>query len=328
MTSHNLIKNTLNILIPFLLGGAILWWMYRGFDFSAILNTEIEWGWMAFSMVFGVTAQLFRALRWHQSLEPLGEHPQMENCIHGVFLSYASSLIVPRSGEVLRCGVLNRYDGVNFAKSLGTVVAERAIDSVLLLLICLGVMMSQFGVFVDFFSATGTNLTTFLSRFTSTGYIVTVACVAITCVFVWLAVRKLTFVARVKQMVGHILEGIISFRNVRNKPLLLFYSLMIWVSYFLHYWLAFFCFHFTADLGLTVALVSFIVGSISVIVPTPNGAGPWHFSVKTILVLYGVLDADAITFVLIVHTVQTALIPLLGIFSLIRLSGKKAVSRI
>lgn len=307
------------MLIPFLLGGTILWWMYRGFDFSAIMNTQIEWGWMAFSMVFGVAAQLFRALRWHQSLEPLNEHPRMENCIHGVFLSYASSLIIPRSGEVLRCGVLNRYGGVNFAKSLGTVVAERAVDSLLLLLICLGVMMSQFSVFVDFFGATGTNLTSFLSRFTSTGYFVTVVCLIVTCLFVWLVVRKLAFIARVRQMVGNIVEGILSFRNVENKYLLLFYSVMIWVSYFLHYWLTFFCFSFTANLGLTIALVSFIVGSISVIVPTPNGAGPWHFSVKTILVLYGIADADAITFVLIVHTVQTALIPLLGIISLVRL---------
>jgi hypothetical protein len=91
---------------------------------------------------------------------------------------------------------------------------------------------------------------------------------------------------------------------------------MIWVSYFLHYRITFYCFDFTANLGFTVAIVSFIVGSISVIVPTPNGAGPWHFAVKTILVLYGLTDANAVMFVLIVHTVQTALIPLLGIYSL------------
>jgi hypothetical protein len=58
-------------------------------------------------------------------------------------------------------------------------------------------------------------------------------------------------------------------------------------------------------------------------VPTPNGMGPWHFAVKTILVLYGVEVTNAETFVIIVHTIQTALIPLLGIFSLMALTKKK-----
>ena len=79
-----------------------------------------------------------------------------------------------------------------------------------------------------------------------------------------------------------------------------------------------------AELGFTAAIVSFIIGSISVIVPTPNGAGPWHFAVKTILILYGLTDTDAITFVLIVHTIQTALVPILGIYSITALGMRQA----
>ena len=87
------------------------------------------------------------------------------------------------------------------------------------------------------------------------------------------------------------------------------------MSYFLHYYLTFFCFDFTAALGLECALVTFVVGSIAVIVPTPNGAGPWHFAVKTMLILYGVADVNALYFVLIVHTVQTMLVIALGVYS-------------
>ena len=64
----------------------------------------------------------------------------------------------------------------------------------------------------------------------------------------------------------------------------------------------------------------FVVGSIAVIVPTPNGAGPWHFAVKTMLILYGVADNEALYFVLIVHTIQTMLVILLGIWAWLRLS--------
>ena len=124
-------------------------------------------------------------------------------------------------------------------------------------------------------------------------------------------------------MVGKLREGILSLKDVKNKWLFGFYTLAIWGSYFLHYWITFNCFDFTENLGFTVAIVSFIVGSISVIVPTPNGAGPWHFAVKTILILYGVADANAVAFVLIVHTIQTALVPLLGIYSLVALGLRK-----
>lgn len=327
MNTKKSIKKLLNVLAPFVLGGGILYWMYRDFDFGAMRETFLHgmnWGWMLFSLIFGVAAQLFRAFRWKQSLEPLGENPRLMDCVHAVFISYASSLVIPRSGEFTRCGVLARYDGVSFPKALGTVVTERIIDSLLLLGICVCVVLSQLGVFSRFFDVTGTDVLGTLRGFTAMGYWVTALCLVATLVLLTIVLRRFSFFRRANQMVGNLKEGILSLRGVRNKPLLVFYSLMIWVCYFLHYGIAFLCFPFTAHLGLMVALVSFIVGSISVIVPTPNGAGPWHFAVKTILILYGLADTDAVTFVLIVHTVQTALIPLLGIYSMVALASRSS----
>ncbi len=323
MNSNKTLKKTINIAIPFVLGGGILWWMYRDTDFHAMEETllhEMDWGWMLFSLVFGVTAQMFRGIRWKQTLEPLDEHPRMMDCIHAVFISYASSLVIPRSGELSRCGVLARYDGTSFLKSLGTVVTERVIDSLLVLFITLVVILSQVAIFSSFFDQTGTNVGEILRGFTTTGYIVTAICLVITLGFLWILMKRFTFMEKLKDMVNKVKEGILSLSGVKNKGLFVFYTLAIWVSYFLHYWITFKCFDFTENLSFTVAIVSFIVGSISVIVPTPNGAGPWHFAVKTILILYGLADTDAVTFVLIVHTIQTALVPLLGIFSLVALS--------
>ena len=109
------------------------------------------------------------------------------------------------------------------------------------------------------------------------------------------------------------------------------------MSYFLHYYLTFFCFGFTSGMGVTCALATFVVGSIAVIVPTPNGAGPWHFAVKTMLLLYGsaalgpnAITADeALSFVLIVHTIQTMLVVLLGVWAMIMLKARpQAISEI
>ena len=326
MNSNKTIKKAFNITLPFVLGGAILWWMYRDTDFKVMEETvlhNMDWGWMLFSLVFGVTAQVFRGVRWRQTLEPLGERPRVWDCIHAVFISYASSLIIPRSGELARCGVLAKYDGTSFMKALGTVVTERVIDTLLILLVTVVVILSQWGVFGSFFDKTSINLGDTLMGFTTTGYVVTAICLAITVVFLWAMLKKFAFITKLKQMAGNVKEGILSLQNVGNKWLFVLYTVAIWLSYFLHFWITFKCFDFTEHLNVTVALVCFIVGSISVIVPTPNGAGPWHFAVKTILIIYGVADADAVAFVLIVHTIQTALVPLLGVYSLVALGVRK-----
>ena len=62
-----------------------------------------------------------------------------------------------------------------------------------------------------------------------------------------------------------------SLKGVRNIPLFIFYTLAIWACYFLHFYFTFYCFAFTAHLGILAALVMFVGGTFAVIVPTPNG---------------------------------------------------------
>ena len=313
----------LKILMPLVLGGAILYWMYRGEDWHQIchiMTDEMDWTWMLLSFPFGILAQMFRGWRWKQSLEPVGEHPRTSTSIHAIFLSYAASLVIPRVGEFTRCGVLKRYDNVSFSKALGTVVTERAIDSLLIMGITALVLLLEMSTFGMFFRKTGTNLHTILYGFSWMGYLVVAICAVAILILLHFLLRKLSIYNKVKATFSNIWQGVISLRNVRNIPLFVFFTLGIWVSYFLHYYLTFFCFDFTADLGIGCALVTFIVGSIAVIVPTPNGAGPWHFAVKTMLILYGVADEHALYFVLIVHTVQTMLVVALGIYAWLALN--------
>ena len=313
----------LKVLMPLVLGGAILYWMYRGEDWQTIwhvMTDEMDWTWMLLSFPFGILAQAFRGWRWRQTLEPVNEHPRMSVSVNAVFLSYAASLVIPRVGEFTRCGVLKRYDNVSFAKALGTVVSERAVDSLLIMGITAIVLLVEMSTFGTFFRKTGTNLHDILHGFSWAGYLVVAVCLAAMALLLHLLLRKLSIYDKVKTTLRGIWQGVISLKDVRNIPLFTFFTIGIWVSYFLHYYLTFFCFDFTANLGIGCALVTFIVGSIAVIVPTPNGAGPWHFAVKTMLILYGVADVHALYFVLIVHTVQTMLVILLGVYAWLSLN--------
>ena len=332
MNLKTIISSVAKVVLPFVLGGAILWWMYRGEDFSVIsrvLTEEMDWTWMLLSFPFGILAQLFRAWRWKQTLEPIlsrkeeGERSKedtpainrVSTCIHAVFISYAASLIIPRIGEFSRCAILKRYDGVSFSKALGTVVTERAVDTLIVMIYSGIILLVEMSVFGTFFRKTGTSMDRILSNFSLTGWIVTAVCGVAVAILLHLLLKNFSIYNKVKMTLSGIWEGVLSLKGVRNLPLYLFFSIGIWVMYFLHYYLTFFCFDFTAHLGIGCALVSFVVANFAVIVPTPNGAGPWHFAIKTMLILYGVADEQALWFVLIVHTVQTMLVIVLGIYA-------------
>ena len=330
MEMKTILTNIAKIIAPILLGGAILYWMYRGEDFMRlrhVLLEEMDWTWMLLSFPFGILAQLFRGWRWKQTLEPIDEHPRTSTSIYAIFLSYAVSLIIPRLGEFTRCGVLKRFDGCSFSKALGTVVTERAIDTLLMGTVAGLTLLFQLSVFGTFFTQTGTSLDTIFERFSLTGYLVTAVCIIAILILLHILFQSLNIYSKVKATASGIWQGVISLKDVKNLPLFIFFTLGIWVSYFLHYYLTFFCFEATSHLGLACALVTFVVGSIAVIVPTPNGAGPWHFAVKTMLILYGVVDEYALYFVLIVHTVQTMLVVALGIYAWAALSFTKRISR-
>jgi len=317
------LKHILKIALPLILGGAILYWMYRGFDFQQIEHVlwhDMNWAWMLLSLPFGIMAQVLRGWRWRQTLEPLGEQTRNSVAVNAIFLSYASSLIVPRVGEFTRCGVLKRWDGVSFPKALGTVVTERIVDIILMLVIIGLALVLEMSTFGTFFKKTGTSISGIMSGFSWAGYLVTGICIVAIGILLYFLLRRLSIYNKVKDTIKGLWEGINSLRKVKSMPSFLVMTVGIWLCYFLHYYLTFFCFDFTANLGLAAALVTFIVGSMAVIVPTPNGAGPWHFAVKTMLILYGVGDDQALYFVLIVHTIQTMLVIVLGIYGWARLS--------
>jgi len=318
-----IIENIAKVLIPLLIGGVILWWMYRDIAWEDIrqeVTTEMDWTWMLLSLPFGITAQLFRALRWRQALEPMGEKVRRHTCINAIFLSYGSSLVVPRVGEFLRCGVLKRWDGVSFSRGIGTVVTERVVDVVMILILSAITVLLQLPVFIRIARETGMSMDGVLSSFSLTGYLVTAFCLILIGGMTWWASRKFDFLSKVHGMFQELKTGLFSIRYIRKRWLFIAYSLGIWISYFLHFYLTFYCFTYTAHLGLNVALVAFVVGTFAVLVPTPNGAGPWHFAVKTVLMLYGVSQVSGAMFALIVHTIQTALVALLGIWSVIALA--------
>ena len=264
-----------------------------------------------------------RGWRWNLALEPLGFRPSSRVSVYSIFVAYAANLVVPRVGEVSRCVILEQYEKVPFAQSLGTVVTERAIDTLMVLLLTVVAVLLQWPVFYRFVADAGLGLDG-NSFFTSmSGWIVVLLSLLAIMVLAYLLLRKMALWAKLKAFFSNFMNGLLSLKKVKNAWLYVLETVGIWFCYFMQFYLCFFCFSFSSNLSLLAGLLLFVAGSIAVVVPTPNGMGPWHFAIISIMVLYGVSENNASVFALIVHSSQTLLVALLGVYALIMLQIKQ-----
>ncbi len=319
-------RKILELVLSLTLAAAILYWLYRDFPFSQVSDTlkgGVRWEWMLLSLLFGIIPQVLRGIRWKMALEPLNEYPSYRSCISAIYMSFAASLVIPRIGEISRCATLKKVEGVSFPKSLGTVVTERIIDSILVLFILLVTFVCELPVFYRFLKTIGFTPEQFFEKFSVVGIIVSVVCLALIIGGLIYIFFKLKAFNTFQDVFVKFSQGLASVKKIKKVYLYLFYSICIWLCYFLHFFLAFYAFDFTSHLGIHAGLLAFCMITVAVLVPTPNGAGPWHFAVKVVLMQFGISVANAILFALVVHALQTLLVILLGIYGYLTLTLSK-----
>ena len=309
-----------------MLGALILYMVYADFDFSRLWSElrGMNLFWFAVSTVFGVMSHVIRGWRWKLSLAPLGYDPSSSVCVNSVYVAYAANLVLPRVGEVSRCVILEKHEHVPFAHALGTLVMERMLDTVMVLLITLIAVALQWPVFSAFINEAGVEVPGGNIMSSAHGWVVVLLSVLAIAILSFLFVRKLAIWKRIKSFVARFMEGVLSLKKMKNGCLFLLETVGIWFCYFMQFYLCFFCFGFSSGLTVAAALLLFVGGSIAVVVPTPNGAGPWHYVIMSIMVLYGVPRTDAGIFALIVHSTQTLLVAVLGLYGIAALQLKAA----
>ena len=319
-------STTLKIAVPLLISAVVLYFTYRNYDFAMFSSDmhRINWRWLAAALLFSATGPLFRGLRWNLLLEPIGYDVPKKDTILTVFTGYAANIIIPRVGEICRCGMLEQNDRVPFSKGLGTLVAERVVDAVLLGLIVFGSILSQLGQFRLLLTPSGAEADAAASVVSVPFYaspkfwIWTAAIIAIVAVCRIIS-RKMDLWGKIRQFLGGFWDGFMSLRQIRRLPLFLLYSVGIWVCYYLELYLAFYCLPSTAAVGPVAGLACFAASSIAVLVPTPNGAGPWNLAIVKMLGIYGVPEADSQPMSFVLHFCQTMIYLLCGFIAWIAL---------
>ena len=309
-----ILNKTLKTLFPLLLGAFILYIIYDDFDFSQIWQKlkEMDMFWFTMTTIFIILSHVIRGLRWKLALAPLDLHPTSSTSINSIFVAYAANLVIPRFGEVSRCVILEQYDRIPFAQSLGTLVTERLIDTLVVVLMTTAAVALQWNIFMEFINDVG-----IATPGNNIGAWIVIALSAIAiAVMLYIFLRKFSFWKKIRNFIARFSDGLLSLTKMKNGWLFILETLAIWFCYFMQFYLCFFCFGFSSGLSVAAGLLLFVGGSIAVVVPTPNGAGPWHFAIISIMVLYGVSTTDAQVFALIVHSTQTLLVAVLGLYGI------------
>lgn len=316
------ISATLKIALPLLISAVVLYFTYRDYDF-AMFRTDmkrINWLWLAGALSFSALGPLFRGLRWNLLLEPIGYDVPKKDTILTVFTGYAANIIIPRVGEICRCGMLEQNAKVPFSKGLGTLVAERVVDAVLLGLIVLGSILSQLGQFRLLLTPeAGSAVTASAPFYENSAFWYWTAGITAFVAVCWILCVRMHIWERLKKFVLGFWDGFLSLRQIRRLPLFLIYSFGIWICYYFELYLAFYCLPTTAAVGPVAGLACFAASSIAVLVPTPNGAGPWNLAIVKMLGIYGVPESDAQPMSFVLHFCQTMIYLLCGFIAWVAL---------
>ena len=234
------IKKILQILIPLLLAALLFWVVYRDMDISKlsdVFKKGLNYGWIILSVILSIISNIIRGLRWHSLMEPICPGVRKRTAILGVFVSYAVNLLFPRAGEVARSGIINKSDGFSFTKTLGTVITERVFDAVCLLILAVITILLQIGFFRGFFNENPASLHKIISLVTSPYIWGTLATLFLIVLLTKKKFRNAGAYLKIHTFILKLWEGMKTITSIRNPYVFIFYTLLIWLLYFLMFYI-------------------------------------------------------------------------------------------
>tara|TARA_A200000113_G_scaffold225073_1_gene244714 strand:- start:2489 stop:3451 length:963 start_codon:yes stop_codon:yes gene_type:complete len=296
-------------IIPLLIGVFFIYLSYQNTTpedrqniFKYIKNADYRF--VLLSAFFGILSHISRAVRWQYLLAPLGFRPRTINSVLAVLIGYFSNLGIPRSGELLRATAMDRYENIPFQKGFGTVIAERVVDLILLLLCILLALGLQYDMIKGYLNLKDLN-------FIQTGLslIILVMVFFVCSKFFLQSTHPIT--EKIKHFFQGIWEGMISIKYMKNKGLFIAHTVFIWTMYVLMFWIVKFSIPETESLGINALIPAFVVGGLS-ISATNGGIGIYPYSVSLVLIAFGISKESSLAFGWIMWTCQTLMVVTFG----------------
>lgn len=322
------LKAILQYLFFLSLGGLLIWYSSKDLNKAQIQQlqhsfAEAKYLYLLPVMVALLISDYARALRWIILIKPLGKAPSLKNTFLIVMIGYFLNLIIPRLGEIMKCTLLARYEKIPANALFGTIVAERAMDVLCLLLFIALMMATQYELIGQF---TITYLQTHFGDKLTLQFGIKIALLFILFgAAIWIFWR---FVhsnpqAKISRMLASILEGLwhgfTSIRSIKEGGWFVFHTFIIWLMYLLAIWFGFLAFPAVANIqwGATISILVF--GSFGMML-TQGGIGAYQFAVQKTLVVYSINEGVGLAFGWVLWGAQTAFVLVSGILSFLLLT--------
>lgn len=272
--------------------------------------------WLVAVLVAFMLSNLSRAHRWMMLLHGIGHKARFATAFFTIMFGYLANLGVPRIGEVLRAAMLARYEGIPVEKTMGTVVVDRVLDVITLLIMIFLAFVFEFNVIYGYFRE-NFNLDTAAGRYG----IPALALFVIGLLWLWWMrnrIKKWKIVQRFRETILGFIDGLRSVKRVKQPALFIGHTLFIWLMYYLMNYLCLMAFIPTEHLGASAALIVFVFGALGIVFPSPGGMGTYHAMIIAALVIYQVSSEDAFSFANILYfSIQIFCNVLFGVIALI-----------
>jgi uncharacterized protein (TIRG00374 family) len=322
-----------------LIAAALLIFAFKGIRLKDIEKQIVDANiiWVSLSVILSFIALVSRAYRWKLLIETLGYFPKIQNTFYSLMVGYLANLAFPRMGEITRCGSIAKKESIPFDKLLGTVIVERVVDLISLLICLLLAFIIEFKRLGNFLMESIFHPFIRKFEFLSSGIaimiLISVLIATVLAIFYFRARYNRNNKGKLIQIAKGLWAGLQSIGRLQKPWIFILHSLFIWTLYFFSTYISFKAMPSTSHLGLNVALFVLVIGGLGMSAPVQGGIGIYHLLVSNGLLLYGLTQQDGLAFATLVHASQTLMVIFLGAVSLFLLflanrSSKKQLEEI
>lgn len=325
----NLLKKTLTIVISLVFAVVFMWLALRGLDFEKIEKSlmKANYWWIFLASIFGILAYWFRAVRWNLLLEPLGHKISNSNSLWIISFGYLMNLTIPRSGELARSTALYGVEKVPVDKSFGTIILERVVDLVCMLLFLGLTLIFKYEAIFSFYTQANIKLNPVLLG----GFLGAIVLGSVLFFKLKEKFRKIKIFGKIIDFLEGIFAGLSSILKLRSKGKFILQSLAIWVCYYFAAYLVCFALPETSNFTFADGFFIIVVGTLGMMVPASGGIGAFHFALKLgISALFLSMGKSAeegaeigLSYAFLSHTMQLVIMLVMGIISIPMLAKAK-----
>lgn len=298
----------------------IFWFLYKDIKLESLIDAlgQASFFWIGLSILISISGYWVRAWRWKLLIDADGQQQtRTSRTFWALMTGYLVNLLIPRAGEVARCGVLKKTDDLLMGKLLGTVILERTVDLLLLILIILLTFLAENRIFISLANDL-ISLETFINAAIDYLPLLLAAALLTLSAAIWLfrMYRDKGLIRKLRHFARDFVKGLMSVKRVRNQTGFWSSSIVIWIIYFLMMYFVALGIPTTAGLDASSVLMVMVMGSIGMIAPVQGGLGTFHALVAFILLYYGLSEEDGKIFAAIIHGTQMLTVIVLGLISL------------